>query len=181
MTNGTDHQRFHEIAFEAKKRLAWAIEQAVREGGDTEDCACVRDLAEAFAILPLPHAHDGGRAHTHPAPPMAHSMIEVMPLPPELEERLDDLLEQAGSEVSPEALRDQLQDLQRAVSAAVLALARAVRDGARDGATAANCRCLRQGGGDPDALAGPDGRRDDAAHPRQHAGRCTGISFEHSH
>lgn len=146
MTNGA-HQRFHEIALEAKMRIAQGIEQAAPDASRAENCSCIRDMAEAFAILPLPHQHDGGPPHNHPAPPtgdppMGQPHGHVMPLPPELQERLDDLLEQAGSEISPEALQDRLQDLQRAVSRAVLALVRAVRDAADDAGRAPNCACL---------------------------------------
>ncbi len=142
MANDSAHQRFHQIALEAKKRLANAMEEAAGAAGAGEDCSCILDMAHTFAILPLPHEHDGSPPHTHPVPPMGDPFGHVMPLPPELQERLDDLLEESQSSISPEALHDMLHDLQRAVSRAVLALVRAIRDAAPTAAQAGNCSCL---------------------------------------
>ena len=142
MANDTSHQRFHEIALEAKKRLAQAIEQAADQANASGDCSCIVDMAHTFAILPLPHTHEGSPPHTHPVPPMGHPHDHVMALPPELQEMLDDLLEESQSEISPEAVHDMLHDLRRAVSRAVLALTRAIRDAAPEAAQAGNCSCL---------------------------------------
>ncbi len=142
MANDTDHERFHEIALEAKKRLASAIAEAAGKAGPGEECTCILDMAHTFAILPLPHEHDGSPPHTHPLPPMGHPQDHVMPLPPDLQQRLDEILEASQSEISPEALHDMLHDLQRTVSRAVLALVRAIRDTVPKAAQTGNCSCL---------------------------------------
>ncbi len=161
-----------ELKDEVKLALVGAITKGAARATNEERCRALRDLAQAFIFLPvrgdLPdfvHSHGGvpfspgggagpasasspPAAGVHGPHPVHHSSVDTPPLPHDLEERLDDLMEGAdgaddeageegGADLTPTPtpitpgqirLEDELEEARVALVDALANLARAPKN-----------------------------------------------------